>query len=232
MKTKICQNCGAEFEIKRSNAKFCSDKCKNDANYSNRKQVKEKTQSTVLNNSTANLKLIGDVDFKNILKITERLENEIERINSVKTIFENEIITLDNSILDLLEKINKINQNQIPKLYDCLNLSDLDFYNHILNKAHKEALNKSDINAHEKLLKLFDYNSSNEGYKYQNPVSKTRLDFKLKINNLRFDVENLHNEIDKLNKSYSINQSKIKELLKDIRFYQLRIQNYEALLFV
>ncbi|MCT4643865.1 MAG: hypothetical protein N4A74_02680 [Carboxylicivirga sp.] len=238
---KQCILCSTEFEAKRTDANYCSEKCRSKANYKIRKKKASgeyspvnlpdnPPHSTPIRGAKNNkIEVNGTLKADNLCQMITNTERTIANICAENTAIKAQITKLSAQKSLFCSQIIEIKEVKTKKLEVIMQLSDTDLYNTYLNGEYQEAVKKNNSLADFKLItthKLSLESSSNLVFK---------------INQYRLKVKNLiiaHNsEISKLNQQILDTESSIKDLNKSIdennasiRFNQTRIMRLEQLL--
>ena len=233
MKTKTCLNCSASFTPKRSDAAFCSAKCRSAHNY--QKKHRNTPNSSIENhkeeppNTDSNIILKGELDSKFLIDKVTDCENQIERINQQIICIESIQAEHNSKISDLKNKISTIESGDKAKLLKRSNLSDLALYNNFLNREYISEMKKGNKYAHTRLKSEFSITNSN------NPMIKIEIEtyrnnIKSLVDNFDNDINNKKQQIEALRSKIDLHDLKIKELRNQLRFYEARILKYETML--
>jgi len=238
---KQCILCTTEFEAKRADANYCSEKCRAKANYEIRKKKAsgEFSPANLTGNSSLNapierakyskIEVNGTLKVDEICQMIANTEQTIASIRAENTALKAQITELSAQKTHFCSQIIEIKEIKVNKLEAILQLSNTDLYNTYLNGEYKEAVKANNMLADFKLI---------TAHKLSLDSSANLL---FKINQYRLKVKNLifaHNsEISKLNQQIlDIETSKkeldatINENNASIRFNQSRIMRLEQLL--
>lgn len=233
MKTKTCLNCSASFTPKRTDAAFCSAKCRSAHNYQkkhrNNPVASLENHKEEAQNTETNIILKGELDSNFLIDKVANCENTIERINQQIIDIESIQAAYNSEISELKNKISAIESGDKAKLLKRRNLSDLALYNKFLNREYLSEKKKGNKFAHIRLKSEFAITSSN------NPQIK--IEIETYRNNLKSLVDNFDNDInlkkqriESLKSTIDQHDLKIKELRNQLRFYEARILKYETML--
>ena len=78
---KKCAHCGKEFEAKKSNAKFCSDNCRNIAHQKKKRQNNTAVRSSLGIDGQISRSIIeGKLKISDIFNVIKESETGIERL--------------------------------------------------------------------------------------------------------------------------------------------------------
>lgn len=238
---KQCIVCAAEFEAKRSDANYCSEKCRAKANYQIRRKkasgefspLNSPENSPLINpfERAKNIKIelngalnIGDIrqliadsehSFLNLCEENTTIKAQIEELSKKKS----QICT---QIIDLLEV-------KVKKLETMQQLSDTDLYNNFLNGEYQEAVKDNNSFADFKLITPQKLSLESSG-KLLFRINQYRLKIKNLILTHISEVSRLDQQIKDIDIAIKRQNKTIEENQASIRFYQTRIIRLEQLL--
>ncbi|WP_010662694.1 DUF2256 domain-containing protein [Marinilabilia salmonicolor] len=235
MNAKICLICGKEFTPKRSDASYCSEKCRAKANYKKRVAAKEKTESYeniepfTMVPEIQSPPLKGELSMDSMLGFIEKSENEIKRLTDEINELKSQNNMLANDIFTLKEQVKTTGEINIKKIELVLELTDSQIFNNYLNTEYLTAKKMDKANP-EKLLKTDWEITGYSGESFRQRINNYRMRLKNEILKLEGQADNIQNQIRKTETLIVSNKETIQENIQQVRFYQSRILRYEGLL--
>lgn len=238
---KQCILCSTEFEAKRADANYCSEKCRAKANYKIRKKKAsgEYSPANLPGNSSLNapieraknnkFEVNGTLKVDEICQMIANTEQIITNIYTENTLLKAQITELSAQKAHFCSQIIEIREIKVNKLESILQLSDTDLYNTYLNGEYQEAVKANNILADFKLItpyKLSLESSSNLVFK----INQYRLKAKNLIIANNSEVSKLNQQIQDIEASTKSLNKTIDENNASIRFNQTRIIHLEQLL--
>lgn len=236
---KTCLLCAKTFEAKRSDAFFCSNECKNKANYEKKrvrlKQI-EQSQTDVPHQSTyiektatvdAQITLKGSLSIYEVRSEIEKAESKITDLDNRKKELNEKNIDLNRQIADINRKIRMIAQLSINLLKRRAELSDEQLYNLHLNKEYKKAKQDGEEYAHNKIITFHNGKTPN---KCRLPIEEFRMKLADALERKNEELKSMDEGAEVLIKELSLIQYESKKNDDDVRFQQSRILKYESLL--
>jgi hypothetical protein len=232
---KACYQCGKTFESQRSDAQYCSEKCRAKANYEKKRKKEEGSFSFESLTGTANPEnariVLGDMDYKELKATLSKIEKDLDARNEQMAQLEHENRQLQNDILLLNQQILSIRDGKLTAIMKQLELPDFYIYNNFLNEDYLKAKSKGDPYARNHLKSAEDLQriGNNElrlkigNYRYKLTLTAESIETKIKA---------IATEIATKKNTLNNNSEKIKGLLADTRFYQSRVLKYDSLLSV
>lgn len=232
---KACYQCGKTFESQRSDAQYCSEKCRAKANYEKKRKKEDGNLSSETITGTAtpeNARIVLDnMDYKDLKATLSKIEKVLDGRNEQMAQLEHENHQLQNDILLLNQQILSIRDGKLTAIMKQLELPDFYIYNNFLNEDYLKAKSKGEQYARNHLKSEEDLQriGNNElrlkigNYRYKLTLTAESIETKIKA---------LAAEIATKQNTLSSNIYKIKGLLADTRFYQSRILKYDSLLSV
>lgn len=239
--TKTCQLCASEFEAKRSDAAYCSEKCRAKSNYQIRKRKDNITTSTdnYEDNSPISLTdksvktkknhIKGSINIEELLQIVGNCENKLEQLNATKSAFSAQNTTLNGQILDLQHKYDEIMKDKVVKLKLVISKPDSIIYNRYLNSEYISAEKAGNSFAKSKLLTEKDLQEK-LNYHLLHKVKNYKLKIENQMITLQTEANHINAEIINLSAQIDNHKNSIDDFAQQTRFYQNRIIRFEQLL--
>ena len=231
---KICLNCGNTFEPKRSDAKFCSTKCKSAYTYDKKKKDKAPNdvliQKEALNSSNNHEPIIkGEVHVQKIIDLIARTDEKIEKTAQVIEKKEKEEAEMLVQIKRLEDQVIEIKQTKLLVISKRLNQSDFMLYNNFLNRKYIEKKKTDNAFAKNEILSTEDLKRSYND-KIRLEIANYRHNLQYQLEEVNYEIELLVNQMALLKTELEKLQLTLKENRDNLRFYQSRILKYESLL--
>ena len=234
MLQKICLNCGETFAPKRSDAKFCSTKCKSAYTYDKKKKDNAPndvlTQKEALKSSNNHEPIIkGEVHVQKIIDMIERTDEKIEKtaqvIEKLKKYEAEKLV----QIKQLENQVIEIKKTKLVVLSKRLNQSDFMLYNNFLNRKYIEKQKAGHKFADNEILSAGDLKRTYND-KIRLMIANYRHKLHYKLEEVNYEIELLNNQMAHLKTELEETQTAIKDQKDNLRFYQSRILKYESLL--
>ena len=236
MKTLTCKHCGKTFDAKRSNASYCSDKCRTSAFYQkkNPHSAKKNISSAVFQENEQSIvskkvHISGSIDFAeikcSIMSFEQELKNSSEKVEQLSA--KNNQVLFE--IKEISEELVLYENDRILRLEQRLYLPDDVLYNRYLNKDYLEAKQK-DNNPETKLVSLSDIQQSYFGKIMRNDILVYREKLENKIAEYNAKIQKMKTSVPLKEKEMETNRAEIKQCRNTITFLQNRIFSYDKLL--
>ncbi|MBS2099132.1 hypothetical protein [Carboxylicivirga linearis] len=238
---KQCILCSAEFEAKRADANYCSEKCRAKANYEIRKKkasgefspdnlpVSLPLNSPIERSKNTKIEVNGILNTDEIRQMIVNTDSTIANFCAENTALKAQITELSAQKSHFCLQIIEIKEIKIKKLEAALLLSDTDLYNTYLNGEYQKAVKTNNILADFKLItphKLSLDSSANLLFKinqYRLKVKNLIIAHNSEVSKLNLQIQDIDTSIKNLNKAIDENNS-------SVRFNQTRIMRLEQLL--
>ncbi len=239
--TKTCILCASEFKATRSDAQYCSERCRAKANYRIRKKKNNLTVSPDIyeDNSPINLTskkvenaqicIKGVLSIEEITQMISKFEHEIAQVLESKNTTNAQNEQLYAQISGFQNQIMEIEEHKIKKLSLVLDQTDVDIYNRFLNGEYINAIKKGDSFAKSKLKTESDL-GFNSAISMRKSISDYRLKIQKQIISLQANAQSLKAQLKSAQSIILKNEETIKEYYLQVRFYQNRIIRFEHIL--
>ncbi len=200
MSLRKCMKCGEFFESKRSDAQYCSKKCRNSANYQHRNPQKF--------NDSADKSLNKERPLTYSIKDIQLLRTKIMNV-------EQELADLIENRETLAKQVMKLKNGDFIKLQNRLKLSDSALYNGFLNKRYLERKNAGDSFADFSIVSANDLEKPS--FKQcRLDVDKYRSNLQAKLDRLSFDVLDVEQQISFINERIELKKLKVTDLYGEL----------------
>ncbi len=238
---KLCMLCSTEFEAKRADANYCSEKCRARANYLIRKKMAsgEYPPENLPNNSpidapnerpqNSQIGVDGTLNIDEICQMIANSERTIERICTENNDIKGQIRQLYAQKSLIGAQVIEIRDEKSKKLEAIQQLSDCDLYNTYLNGEYIEAVKNKTMFAEFKLITPRRLSIERSGSlllkvnQYRLQIENLIIAHRSKISDLNRQLEEIDNDVKSLGKAIDENNT-------SIRFNQTRILRLEQLL--
>ncbi len=240
---KHCLLCASEFEAKRSDAQYCSEKCRAKANYQMRKRKDDFTVSSdngldnLTNNLTdkrvedAQISIKGTISVDDILQIIKKCEHQLEQLHAAKSAINAQNQHNIEEINELKAQILDIDVKMMSKLRFMLQQTDTNLYNQFLNGEYLSAKKQNDKFAKNKLLSedvlSFPSNANIRAIiaEYRSKLNNQMIVYNAQVTTIKQAIENMESSIKR-------NNDQLKEVQQQIVFYQTRILRLERIIVI
>lgn len=238
---KLCILCSNEFEARRADANYCSEKCRAKANYEIRKRkasgefspdnlpVSLPLNSPVERSKNTKIEFNEPLNTDEIRQMIANTDNIIANFCTENTAAKAQITVLSAQKSQFCSLIIDIEEVKIKKLEAIQELPDVDLYNTYLNGEYEEALKQNNTFPDFKLI-TSDKLSLDSSNHLRFKITQYRLKVKNTINAQYSEVSKLKQRIQDIDSKIKALNKTIEENNASIRFNQSRIIRLEQLL--